>query len=362
MVVLMCMLCLQVVSSEAVHVRRSNEQNAAITRAQLDQRLIADRAYVIRGQTKETELMHARFNQEKKTLRNQFDTACMQLRSAHASPGPFIDSQKSLFGIDMRTLTRHAQNEQKTMDSRQRSDRDKLNEFYRKLISQIEGSGGSLMNLSNVECDIQILKDYYSKFLVPSTPSPLHEVHGEQRLDNDRRSMRSQTPVPSVSDALPLHREQTDGQILQGSIGTRAGDGQSTEHITQVPVVTASVSIPSSQDLRAHSLRSVPGQTTTPIADVRRSAVASAASTPATIPPPPAHLQRSPAAVLASMQAQHQGVSPVSRDLNAVVTGAEGVHPTVESLTAPAPTSSSVPVCERPDLMQLCEQNFELKA
>lgn len=359
MVVLMCTWCLQVVSSEAVHVRRSIEQNAAITRAQLDQRLIADRAYVIRAQIKESEQMHARFNQERRTLKNQFDTACMQLRSAHASPGPFIDSQKSLFEIDMRTLTRHAQNEQKTMESRHRSDRDKLIESYKKLISQFEGSGGSLTNLSNVELDIQRLKDYYSKFLAPSTQSPLQEVHGEQRLDNDTGSTRSQPPGPSISDALPLRREQTDGQILQGSIATRAGDGQSTAHIGQVPVATASVSVPSPQELRAHSLHSVPGQSTTPIADVRRSAVASAASTPSTIPPPPAHLERSQAAVLASMQVQQRGASPVSRGLNAVVTGVAGVHPTVESSPALTPASSSVPVCEHPDLIQLGEQNFK---
>lgn len=248
--------CHQVPSGGGEQAINPHVQASSDTAAELATKLREDRALVIRAQTEEMGQFNQRLNREGNELKDQFDKACRVLRTTHDTPGPMIESRKALHDIDVRALDRRRNEEHKAMEARQRGDRDKLTELFRRQIDQVQRTDGIPPDGSILVSQINSIKQFYSKFLTP--PSP------QARAQEPTRTYV--TPQPIASSQSPSMRGQPDGRssVSQSLSPAQIAELRQRLHPLLVPRTVPASASPvqvssTAMQQRAHPVRNMPG-------------------------------------------------------------------------------------------------------
>ncbi|XP_024397981.1 uncharacterized protein [Physcomitrium patens] len=195
----------QVVSTEHVHRTRLNAQATADTRARLRKQSSADVVFVTRAQTVEMGLIMSRL----KGLEKRIDDERRRLSGGTiANTAQLIAANNELHKVDRRSWTRGEQ-ELKSLEARQRADRDKLKDLYK----QLEDLTVNGVCSDEIELEIKRLRDFYSQF--PSSPVQLRSSLDRPPAERSVPYILSGTPV---TEGLSTRLVQVDGRSDAGEL------------------------------------------------------------------------------------------------------------------------------------------------
>lgn len=232
-----------------------DEQAAADIIASLRERFNQSKIFVIKLQSREMASAKSKGNQKLEELKRKHHESCLR-----PSPDPtMVSGNEELYNKIRTTLEQQRNSDLKALEVRQRADRDKLKDLYKKLISSASGDVSGL-DTQKIEEEIQKMKDYYSKFESLS-PSP-SLGSADQRTASTSRS----TPpiISSTSGTEALNRStmsaaQANGtsNVAQSAPSANPADVQQRQHLGRPSTSAIPVAMPVSSP-RRHAVQVSP--------------------------------------------------------------------------------------------------------